>query len=162
MIRAFKKRDVKEWCRIKEENLLAINSKHYPREIINYLVCTNTPEKVLENSKQRIMLVAEDGGRVVGTISLTGDGEINNLFVKPELHGTGIGKGLLKAIEEKAASKGLNKLFLYASTNAVDFYKKNGYEKEHEEVEEINNKEYKVVFMTKRITTSRLKNCSVG
>ncbi|MBR9679401.1 MAG: GNAT family N-acetyltransferase [Nanoarchaeota archaeon] len=147
MIREFQKSDAEAWCNIRKQNLLEVNSKNYPQEIITLLLCQNKPENVLKKIKTRLMLVYEKEKKILGTISLTKDGEIKNLFVKPELQRKGIGKKLLKTIEKSFEGK----IFLYASTTAQKFYEKNGYKKEHEEVDEINGKQYKVMFMTKQV-----------
>lgn len=51
--------------------------------------------------------------------------EIDAVFVDPLFNGQGIGKALLRALEEQATQPAL--LHLYASLNAVPFYRAAGY-----------------------------------
>ena len=151
MIRAFREGDEHAWCEVINENLLKINSKDYPREVIIILLLSNTPEQALIKVGERVMLVAEVDGKIVGTVSLTIDGEVKNLFVKPSSHANGVGRELLTAIEKEAVKQGFSKLFLYSSVSAQEFYGKTGYAEQCVEWEEINNNKYKVVLMTKEL-----------
>lgn len=59
-------------------------------------------------------------------------GEIENFFVKEEFQGKGIGKELIKFIENYARMNKINFLKLNVrlkNTKAINFYKKRGYEK---------------------------------
>lgn len=151
MIREFRRGDEIGWCRVREENLIRINSKYYPPGIITALLKSNVPKRALKNSESDFMLVYEHDGKIIGTIRMTREGEIMNCFVKPSYQSNGVGKELLKSVEIKASELGLDKLFLYASVNAQDFYESNGYLKEHDETDEISGEKYHLIFMTKRI-----------
>lgn len=54
--------------------------------------------------------------------------EVDAVFVDPQFSGQGIGKALLHALEQMAAQP--EKLHLYASLNAVPFYRAAGYRSE--------------------------------
>lgn len=79
-----------------------------------------------------LTLIAFDGEELIGTVSLKiHDMDIrtdlspwvSSLYVKNSRRGQGIGSQLVCAIEEKAKSLGVSRLFLYTPT-AEDFYAK--------------------------------------
>jgi ribosomal protein S18 acetylase RimI-like enzyme len=74
------------------------------------------------------VLVAVDGGRIVGTIMLRSDGqvvarpdeaEIRALAVIPDRQGKGTGNALLEAAIERAASRGIRRLVLLTQPEMV-------------------------------------------
>ncbi|MFW6448829.1 MAG: N-acetyltransferase family protein [Halobacteriota archaeon] len=88
-------------------------------------------------------LVAEDDDGIVGFASGTTDpdeagvdGEVTGLYVVPEVARDGVGSLLLSALEDWLASRGVSRVGLTASRNAVGFYECHGYEaveeREHE------------------------------
>jgi len=115
-------------------NLLEINSKYYPADTINYLLYQFTKEMIIANSKKQHIYVAIINGDIVGTGGLANFGNEEEpmyfavaMFIKPELHGNGIGTQILHRIEEKAKGLGANRIFLRAAKGSEEFYKKQGY-----------------------------------
>ncbi len=77
--------------------------------------------RALGSDGDGIVLVAEDGGRIVGTITLRSEGqvvagpgeaEIRALAVTPDGQGKGTGSALLRTAIERAASQGVRHLVL--------------------------------------------------
>jgi N-acetylglutamate synthase-like GNAT family acetyltransferase len=54
-------------------------------------------------------------------------GQIRYMAVANDMQGKGLGKTILKALEEKAKELGLKKIELQARENALEFYKSNNY-----------------------------------
>lgn len=57
-------------------------------------------------------------------------GEVNNMFIKSDCRGYGIGKLLINKFKKYCVSCGIKNLIVTASaknTNAIEFYKKNGF-----------------------------------
>ena len=85
--------------------------------------------------------VAYDDGRVVGAGRLVVEGpgfegadadlgpvaHLGRLAVRPETRGTGLGVDLVRAIEARAAERGLRVVALSAQTHALGFYERLGY-----------------------------------
>lgn len=78
--------------------------------------------------------VAEENGRVVGTV-LGGDdgrrGYVHHLAVVPELRGRGIGSALLKEMERAMAARGIAKVHLFVfedNGRAHALYEREGWE----------------------------------
>ena len=94
---------------------------------------------MLEPCESRCLLIASAGNRIIGMASIQtlistaeggGAGIIEDVVVRPEWRGKGIGRCLLETIEVWAHTKGLNRIQLLAdSTNtpALEFYKNRGW-----------------------------------
>lgn len=77
------------------------------------------------------VIVAEMGGEVVGFAAVVG-GELDGLFVEPDLWGSGIGKVLVNAAVQEARKRGLA-LRVIANPRARRFYEGCGFSVEGEE-----------------------------
>lgn len=107
IIRKFKSMDSSKLCEIIKRNLIEINSKDYPKEII-YNMCTRfKPEGMIAKSKKRDIYVAELNGKLIGTASLE-DNVIYGVFVDVNYHGFGVGRKLISFIESKAKENSIN------------------------------------------------------
>ncbi|WP_370515773.1 GNAT family N-acetyltransferase [Halapricum sp. CBA1109] len=83
-------------------------------------------------------LVAETDGHVIGLgwmkpeadgyFTSDIDGEITGMYVHPSAAGKGVGTQLLDELEQSVQDASVDSLGLWASLNAVPFYKKHGYE----------------------------------
>ena len=76
-------------------------------------------------------------GYLAGTINGKGSyedvqyGELNNMFIKEECRGLGIGKSLINSFKDYCKSNGINNLKVtasYKNIKAIEFYQKNGFE----------------------------------
>lgn len=102
------------------------NPKNYPAEIVAEVVRDLTPAGVAKRMHGRSTLVAVEDGKVVGTVCLDG-AEVRTVFVLPGKQGRGIGKGLMRQLEEDAKAQGLTRLSVPAPLGADGFYRALGY-----------------------------------
>lgn len=82
-----------------------------------------TPSRVADTT------VAEEDGRVVGFVMVAGD-ELEQLFVDPDRHGSGVAAPLLAAGEEQIAAAGHDVAWLavvVGNARARRFYEKQGW-----------------------------------
>ena len=84
----------------------------------------------LEQIARGEVLVAEVEGKVAGFAAVIG-GELDGLFVEPELWKQGIGTALVRAAAHEARRRGLS-LTVTANPGARDFYEKCGFALEGE------------------------------
>ena len=105
------------------------NSRDYPAEEIDQICADFSRERIHEEMKRRVMLIAESNGLLAGTISL-GDDKLHSLFVHPELQGRGIAKHLVALVEDRARAEGRERLALSSSLTAAPFYESLGYERD--------------------------------
>ncbi|MFE7192164.1 GNAT family N-acetyltransferase [Kitasatospora sp. NPDC057541] len=69
--------------------------------------------------------VAEDDGRVLGFVTLTGappKGELGMIFVEPDAIGRGIGRRLMDHLRAEATALGFDRVTVEADPNAEPFY----------------------------------------
>jgi N-acetylglutamate synthase-like GNAT family acetyltransferase len=86
---------------------------------------TITPEFITHNH----VYVAEDDGEVRGFYALCQNGdkaELEHMWVRPDLIGTGIGKELFLDAMERAAKMNVSGVELSADPNAAGFYERMG------------------------------------
>ena len=72
-------------------------------------------------------LVVEEPGFEGADPALGPVGHLGRLAVRPEIRGTGLGVDLVRAIENRAAERGLRVVTLSAQTHALGFYERLGY-----------------------------------
>jgi GNAT superfamily N-acetyltransferase len=75
--------------------------------------------------RPRRMVVAESGGHLLGFYSLDGeppDGELGNLWVRPDSIGTGLGRRLWRHALDTARAAGFSSLHIGSDPNAEGFY----------------------------------------
>ena len=77
------------------------------------------------------VIVAELGGEIAGFAAVVG-GELDGLFVEPDLWGGGIGRALIDAAVHDARQRGLS-LTVIANPRAKGFYESCGFSVEGEE-----------------------------
>ncbi|BCZ48709.1 GNAT family acetyltransferase [Clostridium gelidum] len=125
-IRKFKSIDSSKLCEIIKRNLIEINSKDYPKEIIDGMCSRFVPENMIENAKKRDIYVAELNGELIGTASLENN-IIYGVFVDVNYHGCGVGKKLMSIIEDNAKENSVNLVQVPSSITSQNFYYKLGY-----------------------------------
>lgn len=136
----------------------AIWRTHYTRIIgsaqIDYMLAERyTPEKLrlyLNADDRWLMLLRIDsptGSRAVGYCSYAltenpGEMKLEQLYLLPELHGQGLGKLMLRHVEEQARARGRSTLVLQTNKRndiAIAFYRKAGFTVREEAVFDIGN-----------------------
>ena len=100
----------------------------YTPEELHAWAVPRTLESYEELIRIREFFVAEMDDVIVGFGVLNEkSAEVEAIYVSPVAGRRGIGLELLRALEERASSFGLEMLRLNASLNAVQFYEKAGY-----------------------------------
>ena len=99
----------------------------YREQLVAHPDAIHLPPAQVSNGQ---VLVAELDGRAVGFAAVVG-GELDGLFVEPELWGQGIGRMLVDAATDAARRKGLA-LTVVANPTARQFYERCGFSLEGE------------------------------
>jgi N-acetylglutamate synthase-like GNAT family acetyltransferase len=132
-IRRFRKFDKESVAGLIRKTLLTVNSKDYPASEIQRLLRVYTPDKILSLSREALLLVACENGRVIGcgAIGRKPDNEndriIKAVFVSPDNHRRGIGRAILAALENDAISQKAERIILFSSITAHGFYQRMGF-----------------------------------
>jgi putative acetyltransferase len=81
----------------------------------------------MERLKQQDIVVAEQGGKAVGFISLAADGYVDFAFIRPEAQHTGLFRQLLTHLLARATERGEHRLWTHASLMAEPAFAKLGF-----------------------------------
>jgi GNAT superfamily N-acetyltransferase len=106
--------------------LREVNSRDYAPAIIEDLVRSYAPDRIVARLAERTILVALEGDTIVGTAGFDG-AAVRSVFVRPDRHGAGIGAHLVADVEALARARGLRTLTVPSSLTAVPFYRRLGY-----------------------------------
>ncbi len=78
--------------------------------------------------QEKVFIVARDGQGILGFGMLDlKKAEVSAVYLSPEAIGRGLGRRVLEELEQTAARKGLVYLTVYATLNAIGFYRHHGY-----------------------------------
>lgn len=125
-IRKAKLSDARKVSSMRKKTIEKILIKYHKKEMINELLKKNSLKFLRPKIKERDMFCLLDGNSLLGTIDLE-DNKIGGLFIKYNQLRKGYGKKLMDFIEDYAKKKGIKKVKLYPTKNAMKFYKKLGY-----------------------------------
>lgn len=108
------------------------NARDYPPEIIDRVIESFSPSKILRFLTERQVLVATLDSQIVATASLDQD-VVRSVFVDPGFQGMGVGRQLMKSIQSLAMDTGFNLLRVPSSVTAEGFYASLGFKKIRDE-----------------------------
>jgi putative acetyltransferase len=99
------------------------------------------------------VFVAEEDGRILGYGRFDSDtGEVEATYVLPVAQGRGVGSALLRESEDRARHAGFDSMYVSASLNAVEFYRRAGFEPQVKRSYELGNgQRLECMFMIKRL-----------
>jgi putative acetyltransferase len=126
-IRPFRPGDDEALATLVGRCLREVNSRDYPAELIERMCRHFTPDRFRQLSIARRIYVAERDGQVVGTVSRDGN-KVYTMFVDPDRIGGGIGRRLMRHIEDLARDEGHEFMETGASITGHGFYQRIGYQ----------------------------------
>jgi GNAT superfamily N-acetyltransferase len=85
-----------------------------------------TTNGYLEDKAERSEIYVFENNRILGLGGLT-DNKIERVYIDPNYQGRGIGRDLVKFLEELAKKRGTRELIVHAFLNSISFFHKNGY-----------------------------------
>lgn len=71
--------------------------------------------------------VVENDGAIVGFADWEPDGHLDRFYVHKDHQGVGVGRALLRAVEDDARQQGVARFFVEASITARPFFERQGY-----------------------------------
>ena len=121
----------------REEDLMALKSMihrviatcypgHYGTEAVRFFMRYHDEQAIRKDAREGCAVVLDRAGRMIGTGTLVGD-EIKRVFVDVMAQRQGIGRRIMKSLEEKARESGITMVRLDASLPAKVFYDALGY-----------------------------------
>lgn len=99
----------------------------YPPSAIRHFAQHHEAEQIVADAAGGFAVVVERDGQIVGTGTLTGEGKVARVYVRPDVQGRGLGRQIMARLEEQARAAGMGRVFLFASIPARRFYEALGY-----------------------------------
>lgn len=133
IIRKYDEKDADKVLNLIHRNSLEINSKDYGLEHMQKFVDICDANWLSKRASFCHMYVAEENGRIVGVGGISSyfgsltESIILNVFVLPEHHGKGIGRKIVRILENDEYGIRANRIEVPASITAKEFYYKLGY-----------------------------------
>jgi GNAT superfamily N-acetyltransferase len=159
-IRRFRKRDLAAVKELIYNTIDICYSAAYPKEAIKLFKEYHCGENILKGAADGWTIVLEKNNRVIGTGTIIDD-HIMRVFMNPKFQKHGLGKLIMRKLEEKAISTGVRAVKLDASLPSKKFYDSLGYatsEATYLEVE--NGKRLNYYKMNKRLmSVTQIDNC---
>ena len=123
----------------------------YPAGALNLYKQFHCRDNILNDAENGYCVVAENGGRIVGTGTLLDDG-IRRVYIDPSYQKNGIGKRIYRELEKKALLTGLSRLGLGASVIAREFWESVGFVFKEEVDIPAGDEQLKFYMMSKQIS----------
>ena len=132
-IRRFKEEDAKEVSDLIRKTILISNTKDYPKDLMDALIETETPEHVLQRASWTHFYVAIEAQQIIGCGAIgpywgkEDESSLFTIFVLPEHQGKGIGRAIIDTLEKDEYFLRAKRIEIPASITGVPFYLKMGY-----------------------------------
>lgn len=130
LIREVGLQDVDSIADLHRKIVLQENGKYYSPEIIREWLSQISPENISQqlSIKDTPWYLIEDDEKIVGFSQFSlEDKTLYQINIDPDSKGKGYGKKLYLFIEDKFRSAGVDKVELWSTTNAREFYEKQGF-----------------------------------
>ena len=135
VVRRFRDADAEAVAALIQRNMLEVNSRDYSPESIQAMVESHDAQGVLRTASYAHMYVLTDGdeGEIVGVGAISSfwgsltESILLTIFVKPELHGQGLGTKIIQTLESDELFLRASRVEIPASITATHFYEKMGY-----------------------------------
>lgn len=127
IIRAAKQDDLPALLQLRADSIGAITAG-YDSDTLQQWLHFNPTDRYLETIRVRNLLVASNGDAILGCAGLyLPKTQLIATFVHPDCGGTGVGRRLVAAVEERARQFGLPQMLVESALNATPFYQSCGY-----------------------------------
>jgi len=133
-VRRFRNEDANELADVIAKTLRTTNSKDYSPEYIENDISFLTAEKLIERSGWTNLYVVIDENKIIGCGAIGSywgkedESSLFTIFVLPEYQGKGIGRKIIKTLEQDEYFLRAKRIEIPSSITALEFYRKMGYD----------------------------------
>ena len=133
IIRRLREQDAQAVSELIITTIRISNTRDYPAEMMEELVKTQTAEHVLQRASWTHFYVAEENGTVIGCGAIgpywgkEDESSLFSIFVHPEYQAKGIGKAIVRTLEQDEFALRAKRIEIPASITGLPFYLKLGY-----------------------------------
>ena len=135
-IRRALKGDIESMQSVIKKSILSTHKDLYPKEDMEETLNNYTVEKLTKYIVNSDYFIAEEDGQIVGCV-LAKEDKMRSLYILPTFMGKGLGRKLAETAEQCIKEKGYERIWLWSSLIAHDFYKHLGYK----DIKEVPNKQ---------------------
>ena len=131
--RRLEERDAEAVSALIRKTISISNTKDYPKELMDQLIETETPEHVLERASWTHFYVVELQGSIIGCGAIgpywgkEDESSLFTIFVLPEYQHMGVGHFIISTLEKDEFFTRAKRIEIPASITGVPFYLKMGY-----------------------------------
>jgi putative acetyltransferase len=127
-IRDYRRSDVAAIAHLFFETVRSVNLQDYSEQQV-HAWAPEVPDAEIWHSRmsQRCTLVAEEHGEVIAFAELERDGHLDMFYCRKDAIRRGVGRFLYEAVELKAVTLGLERIFAEVSLTAVPFFEHCGF-----------------------------------
>jgi len=126
-IRLAKDKDCAEIARLHRATIRHINSKDYPKKIIEAWSGRTNAKRFRDSLSKCKRWVAVENGKIAGFVDHGRSDELWGLYVHRDYIGKGLGSKLLKIAEDSLKKQGAKTIKIESTITARPFYEKHGY-----------------------------------
>ena len=125
-LRQMKETDLQSVYELVQNTIQVSYADVYPPEAIEFFKNYHNQDNILKDATSGYSIVAESDGLILvtGTLLVM---NVRRVYIVPQQHHQGIGKLIVKKLEQKAKSLGLEKLDLLASLKSRTFWEAMGF-----------------------------------
>ena len=126
-IRAFEQADLDDVVSLLHRTIDISYKDCYSAACIEHYKQYHSAENVITDSTEGYTVVLIQNEKIVGVGAVVKN-YIRRVYIDPDCHGSGFGSMIMDHLENKIKQDGYSEIDLAASTPAIDFYLKLGYE----------------------------------
>ena len=140
IIELVKNGELKEVEKVIKRATLQTMALYYPKCSLEYVIESLSGENLKKRASWTHFYVAKVDDKIVGCGAIgpywgsETESSLFNIFVDPDYQGRGIGKGIVKALENDEFAIRAKRIEIPASMTGIPFYRKLGYEFKNEEL----------------------------
>jgi ribosomal protein S18 acetylase RimI-like enzyme len=127
MIRRARADEIHEIYAVHRDSVSALCTHHYAPAQIAMWVEGRTPEMYLRAIGHGQLWVAIDGDGAIAGFAENDGHELSKLFIRGASAGSGVGRALLATATGAIKASGATSVYLEATRNACEFYRKHGF-----------------------------------
>jgi len=113
---------------LRARSILELAPSGMPLDEVRKWAERGSAQSMLRRLRQTEVWVAEVPSQIVGWVAVRGSDYLDALYVDPKFARRGVGRGLLRLVEDVLCGRGISVIRADASWNAEDFYIRCGYE----------------------------------
>ena len=134
IIRRFEEKDAEKVAALICKTISISNVKDYPKDLMDELIRSETPEHVLGLASWTHFYLACEDDEIIGCGAIgpywgkEDESSLFTIFVLPERQGQGVGKAIVETLEQDEFFLRAKRIEIPASITGVPFYLKMGYD----------------------------------